>query len=85
MTPLIEASGFIKRFGKTAALDGLDLVAEPGQILAVLGRTGPGRPRSSARWPPCCGWTPGQCAGVGGRRDTPQTRAPAQKQQPSPR
>ena len=37
MTPTIEAHGVIKRFGHTVALDGLDLVAEDGQVIAVLG------------------------------------------------
>jgi ABC-2 type transport system ATP-binding protein len=39
----IEASGLSKRFGKTVALDGLDLVAEPGQVVAVLGPNGAGK------------------------------------------
>jgi ABC-2 type transport system ATP-binding protein len=43
MTPTIEAVGLHKRFGKTAALDGLDLVAEPGQVVAVLGPNGAGK------------------------------------------
>jgi ABC-2 type transport system ATP-binding protein len=43
VTPVIEAAGVTKRFGKTTALDGLDLVAEPGQILAVLGPNGAGK------------------------------------------
>jgi ABC-2 type transport system ATP-binding protein len=43
MTPTIEAAGLRKRFGKTVALDGLDLVAEPGQVLAVLGPNGAGK------------------------------------------
>jgi ABC-2 type transport system ATP-binding protein len=43
MTPTIEATGLRKRFGKTVALDGLDLVAEPGQVLAVLGPNGAGK------------------------------------------
>jgi hypothetical protein len=30
MTPMIETAGGVKRFGKTAALHGLDLVAEQG-------------------------------------------------------
>jgi len=43
MTPTIEARGVTKRFGKTRALDGLDLVAEPGQVVAVLGPNGAGK------------------------------------------
>ena len=43
MTATIEASGVVKRFGKTVALDGLDLVAEPGVILAILGPNGAGK------------------------------------------
>jgi ABC-2 type transport system ATP-binding protein len=43
MTPIIEASGLVKRFGKTTALDGLELVAERGQVLAILGPNGAGK------------------------------------------
>src|SRR5580658_5584522 len=43
MTPMIEAHGLRKHFGKTVALDGLDLVAESGQVLAVLGPNGAGK------------------------------------------
>jgi ABC-2 type transport system ATP-binding protein len=43
MTPTIQAAGLRKRFGRTVALDGLDLVAEPGQVLAVLGPNGAGK------------------------------------------
>jgi ABC-2 type transport system ATP-binding protein len=43
MTPTIEAQGLKKRYGKTCALDGLDLVAERGQVVAVLGPNGAGK------------------------------------------
>ena len=43
MTPAIEAHGLKKRYGKTRALDGLELVAEPGQVVAVLGPNGAGK------------------------------------------
>jgi ABC-2 type transport system ATP-binding protein len=40
---MIEAVGVVKRFGKTVALDGLDLVAGQGMIRAVLGPNGAGK------------------------------------------
>jgi ABC-2 type transport system ATP-binding protein len=43
MTDMIEATGVVKRFGKTLALDGLELSAEQGAILAVLGPNGAGK------------------------------------------
>jgi ABC-2 type transport system ATP-binding protein len=43
MTPTIEAHALEKRFGKTRALDRLDLVAERGQVTAVLGPNGAGK------------------------------------------
>jgi ABC-2 type transport system ATP-binding protein len=43
MTPTIEAHGLKKRYGKTTALDGLDLVADAGQVVAVLGPNGAGK------------------------------------------
>ncbi len=43
MTPTIEASGLKKHYGRTRALDGLDLIAERGQVVAVLGPNGAGK------------------------------------------
>jgi ABC-2 type transport system ATP-binding protein len=43
MTAMIEARGLEKRYGKTAALTGLDLVTEPGQVVAMLGPNGAGK------------------------------------------
>jgi ABC-2 type transport system ATP-binding protein len=43
MAATIEAHGLRKRFGKTMALDALDLVAESGQVVAVLGPNGAGK------------------------------------------
>ena len=42
-TPIIEAHGLTKRFGKVRALDGLDLVAQAGQVTALLGPNGAGK------------------------------------------
>jgi hypothetical protein len=39
----IEATGLIKRFGKTTALAGVDLVAREGRVLGVLGPNGAGQ------------------------------------------
>src|SRR5215831_10387111 len=43
MTPILEARGLTKRFGKTQALAGLDLVARPGRVVALLGPNGAGK------------------------------------------
>jgi len=43
VTETIEAQGLDKRYSKTRALDGLDLVAESGQVTAVLGPNGAGK------------------------------------------
>ncbi|MFI0464609.1 ATP-binding cassette domain-containing protein [Saccharopolyspora sp. 5N102] len=43
MTPTIESAGLTKKFGSTTALDGLDLVAEPGRVVALLGPNGAGK------------------------------------------
>jgi len=40
----IEATGLVKRFGKTTALDGVDLVARQGRVLGVLGPNGADKP-----------------------------------------
>jgi oleandomycin transport system ATP-binding protein len=39
----VEAAGLVKRFGKTTALDGVDLVARQGRVLGVLGPNGAGK------------------------------------------
>ena len=43
MTPTIEAHRLEKHYGRTPALDGLDLIAERGQVVAVLGPNGAGK------------------------------------------
>ncbi len=43
MNAIIEASGLTKTFGKTRALDGLDLVAPAGCAVAILGPNGAGK------------------------------------------
>ncbi len=41
--PVIETVGLVKRFGSTAALDGLDLTVEPGEVHGFLGPNGAGK------------------------------------------
>jgi oleandomycin transport system ATP-binding protein len=43
MTAAIEAIGLTKSFGKTRALDGIDLTVEEGRVLGVLGPNGAGK------------------------------------------
>ena len=71
MTPIVEARALTKRFGKVEALAGLDLVVEPGQVVALLGPTARGRRRSSAPSRRCFGPTSGtlRVGGVRRRRE----------------
>jgi ABC-2 type transport system ATP-binding protein len=41
--PILEARGLKKRYGKTQALAGLDLVVSPGRVVALLGPNGAGK------------------------------------------
>ena len=43
MTATIEAHGLTKQYGTTKALNGLDLIAQCGQVTAVLGPNGAGK------------------------------------------
>jgi branched-chain amino acid transport system ATP-binding protein len=43
VTALIEARGLMRRFGGVVALDGLDLVAAPNEILGLIGPNGSGK------------------------------------------
>lgn len=43
MTSVIETRGLHKHYGRTHALDGLDLVVEPGQVHGFLGPNGAGK------------------------------------------
>src|ERR1700739_885223 len=43
MTPILEARGLMTRYGKTQALAGLDLVVNPGRVVALLGPNGAGK------------------------------------------
>jgi daunorubicin resistance ABC transporter ATP-binding subunit len=41
--PILEARGLTKHYGKTRALAGLDLVVNPGRVVALLGPNGAGK------------------------------------------
>lgn len=43
MSHAIRAHGLVKRFGKTTALDGVDLVVRPGAVVGLLGPNGAGK------------------------------------------
>jgi oleandomycin transport system ATP-binding protein len=43
MTFAIEAAGLVKRFGKTLAVDEVDLAVSPGTVLGLLGPNGAGK------------------------------------------
>jgi len=42
-TPVIELDGITKRYDRTVALDGLDLVVGPGELVGLLGPNGAGK------------------------------------------
>ena len=44
----LEVCGLKKSFGKTEVLKNIDLSLEKGQVLAVIGSSGGGKPRSCA-------------------------------------
>jgi branched-chain amino acid transport system ATP-binding protein len=43
MTALLEARGLVRRFGGVVALDNLDLVVQPNEILGLIGPNGSGK------------------------------------------
>lgn len=43
MTALLEARGLVRRFGGVVALDGLNLVVQPNEILGLIGPNGSGK------------------------------------------
>ena len=42
-TPVLEAKGLVKRYGRVTALDRADFELQPGEILAVIGDNGAGK------------------------------------------
>ncbi|GAA4865362.1 MULTISPECIES: amino acid ABC transporter ATP-binding protein [Pseudonocardia] len=43
MTPMVEATGIHKSFGRTEVLRGIDLVVEPGEVCCIIGPSGSGK------------------------------------------
>ncbi|GEL26623.1 ATP-binding protein [Pseudonocardia sulfidoxydans NBRC 16205] len=43
MTPMVEASGIHKSFGRTEVLRGIDLVVQPGEVCCIIGPSGSGK------------------------------------------
>lgn len=42
-TPVLEARGMVKTFGRVVGLDGVDLQLYPGEVLAIIGDNGAGK------------------------------------------
>ena len=42
-TPVLQAKGLVKRYGRVTAINGSDLELYPGEILAVIGDNGAGK------------------------------------------
>ena len=43
MTPIISARGLTKRYGRTVAVDNIDLEIPPGRIVGLIGPNGAGK------------------------------------------
>ena len=43
MTPVLEAHGLVKRYGRVTAMDGADFELAEGEVLAVVGDNGAGK------------------------------------------
>jgi ABC-type multidrug transport system ATPase subunit len=44
--PAVEAEGLVKHYGKTKALDGLNLTVPTGTVYGLLGPNGAGKPNN---------------------------------------
>ena len=62
--PIVRIEGLRKSFGANEVLKGIDLTVQPGEVLAIIGKSGSARARccaASTGWRPSstarCKWT----------------------------
>ena len=76
--PAVEVSGLVKQYGSKTAVDGLDLVQQPGTVLALLGPNGAGKTTTVEM---CEGFrsADGQLASSGSTRSPERRRSAAHR------
>ena len=65
ITALLEATGVVKRFRDTVALDGFNLAVEAGEIAGLVGHNGAGKSTFARVTAGLVTRTPGRCGSTG--------------------